>query len=86
MKKLILYLFLLNSFQSVAQEYKPVKLFSLLHMSLNKVEVSLGKPQKAVFDHFHKKKTTKIAAFQYFTTKGEYHVAYENEQIGRAHV
>ena len=64
---------------SIAQEYKPVKLFSLLHMSREKVEILLGEPQKAVFDHFNKNKNVKIASFQYVTEKGEYRIFYENE-------
>lgn len=79
MKKLILYVFLSIATHGFAQEYKPVKLFSLLHMSRAKVEVWLGEPQQAVFEHFQRNKTAKIAAFQYITTKGEYHISYENE-------
>ena len=79
MKKLILYCITLIATRSFAQEYKPVKLFSFLHMSQEKVEIWLGEPQKAVFDHFQKNKTVKIAAFQYITTKGEYRISYEKE-------
>ena len=65
------------STQCIAQQYKEVKLFSLLHMSREKVNIWLGEPEKAVFEDFLK--ATKIAAFQYTTTKGEYHISYEND-------
>ena len=78
MKKLIL-LFVVLPAYLLAQDTKPVKLFSLLHMDKDSVSFYLGKSKGTLFEEYGSGIATK-EAFRYTTSRGEYRIIYRNNQ------